>query len=90
MDKTYGCLGEGKFKTVTFESREDDVNLIGGIQIGRNWQHGSRVYGIEGDLSFADGLDYLASIRSKSASLTITGCFTSPAVWHLPALIMMT
>lgn len=41
--------------------------IIGGIHVGYNWQrYGSPlVLGVEGDLSFGDDLDYLASLRAR-------------------------
>ncbi|MEC9369259.1 MAG: outer membrane beta-barrel protein [Pseudomonadota bacterium] len=44
---------------------DGDDDFIGGIHLGRNWQPGNVVYGIEGDISFADRIDYLASIRGR-------------------------
>lgn len=53
-------------KDVKFqEEDDDDVNLIGGVQIGYNWQVDSKVFGIEADVSFGDGFDYLASLRAR-------------------------
>jgi outer membrane immunogenic protein len=44
----------------------DDSVFIGGIHLGYNWQkHGPLVLGIEGDIDFADDIDYLASIRGR-------------------------
>jgi outer membrane immunogenic protein len=60
------CSDWTKMDNVTFEQNDDDVSLIGGVQIGRNWQFGNRVLGVEGDVSFADGLDYLASLRLRA------------------------
>jgi len=44
-----------------------DDGLIGGIQIGKNWQMGNVVYGIEGDISFSDvdGIDMLGTVRGR-------------------------
>lgn len=46
---------------------DDDSELIGGVHVGYNWQRfGSPlVFGIEGDLNFADNIDYLASLRAR-------------------------
>ncbi len=53
-------------KHFKFESdRDDDTSLIGGIQVGYNWQFGNRVFGIEGDASFGDNINYLASLRAR-------------------------
>jgi len=38
---------------------------IGGVHIGYNFQSGNLVYGIEGDVNFADNIDYLATIRGR-------------------------
>jgi outer membrane immunogenic protein len=44
-----------------------DDGLIGGVQLGRNWQSGKVVYGLEGDISFSDveGVDWLATVRGR-------------------------
>jgi opacity protein-like surface antigen len=44
-----------------------DDELIGGVHVGYNWQsYGSKlVFGVEGDLNFADNIDYLASLRAR-------------------------
>jgi outer membrane immunogenic protein len=52
-------------KHLTFSDDNDDVSVIGGIHVGYNWQDGARVIGVEGDVSFADGLDYLGSLRLR-------------------------
>jgi outer membrane immunogenic protein len=44
---------------------DDDVSLLGGVHIGHNWQEDTVVYGIEADVSFADQIDYLASVRAR-------------------------
>lgn len=58
---------EAWYKTdkIKFEEDDDDTTLIGGIHIGYNWQTGSKVFGVEGDISFGDGVDYLASLRGR-------------------------
>jgi outer membrane immunogenic protein len=45
--------------------RDDD--FIGGVQLGRNWQNGLLVYGVEGDISVsgADGIDWIGTIRGR-------------------------
>jgi outer membrane immunogenic protein len=50
---------------VKFSDDDDDTTLIGGVHIGYNWQSGSKVFGIEADASFGDGVDYLASLRAR-------------------------
>ena len=52
-------------KHVKFSNDDDDVTFIGGVHIGYNWQSGDRVFGVEADASFGDGLDYLASLRAR-------------------------
>lgn len=52
-------------KYVKFDDGDDDVTLIGGVHLGYNWQAGERVFGLEGDVSFGDGVDYLASLRAR-------------------------
>lgn len=42
-----------------------DTSFSGGVHAGYNWQAGSFVYGLEGSVSFADEIDYLASIRGR-------------------------
>jgi len=44
-----------------------DDGLIGGVQIGKNWQNGLIVYGLEGDVSFsgADGIDWMGTVRGR-------------------------
>jgi outer membrane immunogenic protein len=45
---------------------DDDTMFIGGFHIGYNWQKPSNVViGLEGDVDFADDIDYLASIRGR-------------------------
>lgn len=44
---------------------DDDFEFVGGVHAGYNWQWAQKVFGIEGDINFADGLDYLASIRGR-------------------------
>jgi outer membrane immunogenic protein len=67
----YGCYsycaerGWKETKEVKFEEEDDDVTLIGGVHVGYNWQRGAAVYGIEADVSFADEIDYLASLRAR-------------------------
>lgn len=44
-----------------------DDGLVGGAQIGRNWQRGSVVYGLEGDISMSDvdDVDWMATARGR-------------------------
>jgi opacity protein-like surface antigen len=66
------CKGKGECygdwepsKKAKFEDDDDNLSLLGGVHIGYNWQNGTRVYGLEGDVSFSDGVDYLASLRAR-------------------------
>ncbi len=59
------CIGWGATDEVAFEDDDDGASLVGGLHIGRNWQSGSSVFGIEADLDFADGFDYLATARAR-------------------------
>ncbi len=52
-------------KHVSYDYNDDETTLVGGVHVGHNWQSGARVFGLEGDVSFADGLDYLASLRAR-------------------------
>ncbi|WP_088348919.1 MULTISPECIES: outer membrane beta-barrel protein [Rhodomicrobium] len=71
--KQRGCRGECKgdwsnwkeLTKVKFSEEDDDTTLIGGVHVGYNWQDGARVYGLEADASFGDGIDYLASLRAR-------------------------
>jgi outer membrane immunogenic protein len=44
-----------------------DDGVVGGVQIGYNWQSSAIVYGVEGDISLtsADSVDWLASARGR-------------------------
>lgn len=42
-----------------------DSSFHGGVHLGYNWQAGAFVYGVEGSVSFADEIDYLASVRGR-------------------------
>ncbi len=52
-------------KRVEFNDDDDDVGLLGGVHVGYNWQEGAKVIGVEGDISFGDKIDYLASLRGR-------------------------
>jgi outer membrane immunogenic protein len=43
----------------------NDTEVIGGVQVGYNWQRGSGLIGIESDFDFADNLNYLISVRGR-------------------------
>lgn len=55
---------EGPAAFTFFDSGDDGV-FIGGVHVGYNWQKGQKVFGIEGDVSFAEDIGYLASIRAR-------------------------
>jgi outer membrane immunogenic protein len=44
-----------------------DDALVGGVQLGRNWQSGHMVYGIEGDISLSDSddIDWMGTVRGR-------------------------
>ncbi len=44
-----------------------DDGFIGGVQLGRNWQSGKLIYGLEGDISIsgADSIDWIGTIRGR-------------------------
>lgn len=45
---------------------DDDTAWLAGIHVGYNWQKPSGwLLGIEGDVSFADNIDYLATVRGR-------------------------
>jgi outer membrane immunogenic protein len=65
--KVYKFDPSQQFTTHRF-SKSGDANKdepIGGVHIGYNFQAGNIVYGIEGDVNFADNIDYLATIRGR-------------------------
>jgi outer membrane immunogenic protein len=43
----------------------NDTELIGGVHAGYNLQMGTWVAGLEGDVDFADNINYLASVRGR-------------------------
>jgi outer membrane immunogenic protein len=44
-----------------------DDGFIGGVQIGKNWQTGKIIYGLEGDISFSgvEGVDWFGTVRGR-------------------------
>jgi outer membrane immunogenic protein len=44
-----------------------DDGLVAGLQLGRNWQSGKIVYGVEGDISFSgnDSIDWMGTVRGR-------------------------
>ncbi len=50
----------------TFDDGNDNTTWLAGVHVGYNWQNPTGlVLGLEGDVSFADNIDYLASIRGR-------------------------
>jgi outer membrane immunogenic protein len=43
----------------------NETELIGGVQAGYNWQIGSWLVGVEGDVDFSENINYLASARGR-------------------------
>jgi opacity protein-like surface antigen len=52
-----------------------DDGMVGGAQLGYNWQANHIVYGLEGDISFAntDAFDWLGSVRGRVGYLLQPG-----------------
>jgi outer membrane immunogenic protein len=46
-------------------SSDDDAQFIGGVHTGYNWQMGSWLVGVEGDVDFSDNINFLASARGR-------------------------
>lgn len=44
---------------------DGDGEFVGGGHLGHNWQTGKWVYGVEGDISTGDDIDYLSSVRGR-------------------------
>jgi opacity protein-like surface antigen len=46
---------------------DGDNGVVGGVQLGYNWQSNQIVYGVEGDISFSGehSIDWLASARGR-------------------------
>jgi opacity protein-like surface antigen len=59
------CTDFTKTKDVTIEDNRDDVAVVGGLHVGYNWQRQSALLGVEADADFADGFDYIASLRGR-------------------------
>jgi outer membrane immunogenic protein len=57
--------GWKKTDKIEFDEDDDDTTFIGGVHVGYNWQRNATVIGIEADVSFADEIDYLASLRGR-------------------------
>jgi opacity protein-like surface antigen len=67
IDDPGGAGGGGGGGAAALVNYDDNAGFLGGLHLGYNWQNGSRVFGIEGDVDFADGsyADYLASVRLR-------------------------
>jgi outer membrane immunogenic protein len=52
---------------VGYANADGDNGVVGGVQLGYNWQANQIVYGVEGDfsLSGAHSIDWLASARGR-------------------------
>jgi hypothetical protein len=50
-----------------YANADHDDGVVGGVQLGYNWQSSAIVYGVEGDVSLtsADSIDWLASARGR-------------------------
>ena len=64
-----GCREDEEKRASTNSSGNpdlDDTSWLAGIHLGYNWQRANGlVLGLEGDVSFADDIDYLASFRGR-------------------------
>jgi outer membrane immunogenic protein len=63
-----GDFGAGP-EVQTFSTSLDPSGLIGGVQAGYNWQAGSLVFGLEGDISFTDWEDSAVIIDTNAGDL---------------------
>ena len=63
----FGANAGASFSDVENEDGdESDAVFVGGLHLGYNWQkHGPWVFGLEGDVSFADDIEYLATLRGR-------------------------
>ncbi|MGE3528655.1 MAG: outer membrane protein, partial [Methyloceanibacter sp.] len=55
------------------------TEFIGGVHGGYNWQSGGLLLGVEGDIAFADNIDYLASVRGRAGWATPNWLFYGTA-----------
>jgi outer membrane immunogenic protein len=55
--------GDATIRTTSTDLGE--TSAYGGVHAGYNFQQGSFVYGLEGDVGFASHVDYLASVRGR-------------------------
>jgi outer membrane immunogenic protein len=61
----YYCKEWMPAEYVDFSKHDDDTSFIGGVHAGYNLQIDRTVLGFEGDIDFADDIDYLASLRAR-------------------------
>ena len=63
----FGANAGASFSDVeTEDGDESDAVFVGGLHVGYNWQkHGPWVFGIEGDVGFADDIEYIATLRGR-------------------------
>ncbi|MBO0766038.1 MAG: outer membrane beta-barrel protein, partial [Hyphomicrobiaceae bacterium] len=59
----------------TIDSGGNNSDLVGGVQLGRNWQSGKMVYSLEGDIDFADSdnIDFIGTVRGRLGFLMSPG-----------------
>jgi outer membrane immunogenic protein len=70
---SYPSIWQGLYGGLHIGSSQGDQQdgLVGGVQVGYNWYYSPKiVYGVEADISLADGdVDWLASIRGRAGYL---------------------
>jgi outer membrane immunogenic protein len=60
-----GAFGDDDFNGIA-RAFDEDGQLIGGFHLGYNWQRSNGVVlGLEGDLNFSDGINYLSTLRAR-------------------------
>lgn len=69
-------LSTGQDLSLRFSNSTD---FIGGVHGGYNWQPGSLLLGVEGDIAFASDIDYLASVRGRAGWATPNWLFYGTA-----------
>lgn len=66
---SYPAIWQGLYGGLHIGSSQGDEQdgLVGGLQVGYNWHYSPKVvYGVEADISFADGdVDMLGSVRGR-------------------------
>lgn len=63
--ETWAGFYVGGHAGAAFDDSGEDDQFVGGVHVGHNWQSNAWVYGLEGDASFGDEIDYLASVRGR-------------------------